>query len=143
VTRDVAVFQLDADVKLPPASQLLDKLTSCLPGDCCKLQSSPLVYRNGQAQSFLTLDSRIAMQPRCCEPVPQWCYKDQDHTLGVSLQFLHVMHIISHQKIHYCTDYCLMDFVQQQGDRLIQSALDINRSVQLLQSSNLTGNLTT
>ncbi len=46
----------------------------------------------------------------------------------MSLQFLHVMHIISYQKIHYCTDYCLMDFVQQQGERLIQSALEIGRS---------------
>ena len=55
MTGDVAVFQLDADVKLPPASQLIDKLTSCLPGDCCELQPSPLAYLVGQAQSFLTL----------------------------------------------------------------------------------------
>ena len=57
------------------------------------------------------------MQPRCCEPVPQWCYRDQDHTLGVSLQFLHVMHIIDTKNPGH---YCLIDFVQQQGERLIQ-----------------------
>ena len=41
VTGDVAVFQLDAsasaDVKFPPAWQLLDKPNFCLLGDFCKL----------------------------------------------------------------------------------------------------------
>ena len=40
---------------IPLAPQLLDKLASSLPGDCCKLQPSPLMYRNGQGQSFLPL----------------------------------------------------------------------------------------
>ena len=31
-------------------------------------------------------------------------------------------------KNHYCTDHCLIDFVQQQGERLSQSALEISRS---------------
>ena len=62
MTGDVAL-PADNDVKLPLASQLLDKLTSCLPGDRCKLPPSPLVYRNGQAQSFLTV---IGWLPQCC-----------------------------------------------------------------------------